>query len=197
MYMDWNFVWEAIVMVLVALMLLRISGRKSIAQMSIPTTVVMISIGAIIVQPIIEDSVAKTIMTIAIFIALLIVIEYLQMKFNIIENLFNGKAKSVIENGQINLKNLKQMRITVDKLEMQLRQKGISNISDVKNATIEANGQLGYELMPDSKPLTVGEFKRLMGNMAIKQNQSPDLDGSLFYEVKNKQHVVQNEEELK
>lgn len=195
--MEWSFVWEAILMVFVALILLRISGRKSIAQMSIPTTVVMISIGAIIVQPIIEDSVTKTIITIALFIAVLVTIEYLQMKINVLEKLFNGKAKSVIENGQINLKNLESMRLTVDKLEMQLRQNGISNISDVKNATIEANGQMGYELMPDSRPLTVGEFKKLMGHMALKNNQSPDIDGSLFYEVKNKQHITPPNEELK
>lgn len=192
-----DYIWESILMVLSAFLLLRISGRKSIAQMTITTTVVMISIGAIIVQPIIEDSVAKTIITIAIFIAVLVFIEYLQMKFNSLEKLFTGKAIPVLENGQFNFKNIKKMRLTIDKLEMQMRQKGISNISDVKNATIEPNGQLGYELKPDSRPLTVGEFKKLMGLMIQQQNQSPDIDGKLFYEVTNKKHVTPNPDDLK
>lgn len=45
---------------------------------------------------------------------------------------------------------------------MRLRNAGISTIKDVKTATIEPNGQLGYELQEDAKPLTVGDFKQLM-----------------------------------
>jgi uncharacterized membrane protein YcaP (DUF421 family) len=54
---------------------------------------------------------------------------------------------------------LKKLRLTVDQLEMRLRNQGISNIEDVKKATIEPNGLLGYELQEDAKPLTIGEFK--------------------------------------
>nr|WP_272506007.1 DUF421 domain-containing protein [Natronobacillus azotifigens] len=184
-------------MVIAGFIFLRLSGRKSLAQMTVTTTVVMISIGAIIVQPIIDDSVAKTLITIIIFISVLIVIEYIQVKSNVLEKLITGKAIAVIENGKINLDNLKKMRFTVDKLEMQLRQRGISNFSDVKNATIEPNGQLGYELTPDARPLTVGEFKKLTGLMMKNQNQSPDVDGSLFYEVIYKQHSKNHQENLK
>ncbi len=63
-----DFMWEAILMVISGFLLLRVSGRKSLAQMTVTTTIVMISIGAIIVQPIIEHSVVKTIITIIIFI---------------------------------------------------------------------------------------------------------------------------------
>ncbi|WP_096200380.1 DUF421 domain-containing protein [Bacillus sp. FJAT-45350] len=191
-----DFIWESFLLIIIGFLLLRISGRKSIAQMTITTTVVMISIGAIIVQPIIEDSVPKTIITMVIFIATLVFLEYLQVKSNALERLLTGTAVSVIENGQINLKNLKKLRLTIDKLEMQMRQKGISNIADIKNATIEPNGQLGYELKPDARPLTVGEFKKLMGAMVIEQNQSPDIDGGLFYEVINKKHPKAYPEDL-
>lgn len=88
------------------------------------------------------------------------------------------------------------MRFTVDKLEMQLRQQGISNLSDVKNATIEPNGRLGYELKPDARPLTVGEFKKLTGLLMKNNNQSPDVDGGLFYEVINYDHKKKHDETL-
>ncbi len=195
--MDLDFIWESVLLVIVGFLFLRVSGRKSIAQMTVTTTVIMISIGSIIVQPIIEDSVPKTIISIAIFIGVLILVEFLQVHFNGLEKLFTGKAKSVIENGQINIENLRKLRLTIDKIEMQLRQKGVSNISDVKNATIEANGQLGYELKPDARPLTVGEFKKLMSHMVQSQNQSPDVDGSLFFEVINNQHKTPIDEKYK
>lgn len=192
-----DYIWEAFLMVISGFLLLRLSGRKSLAQMTVTTTVVMISIGSIIVQPIIEDSVMKTIITIIIFISVLISLEYLQVKSNALEKLMTGKAVSVIENGEINLKNLKKLRFTVDKLEMQMRQQGISNVLDIKNATIEPNGQLGYELKADSKPLTVGEFKKMMGLLIQQQSQSPDSDGNLFYEVINKEHATPHRDDLK
>ncbi|WP_227935398.1 hypothetical protein [Alkalihalobacillus deserti] len=91
-----DFIWESILMVISGFLLLRISGRKSIAQMTITTTIVMISIGAIIVQPIIEDSVTKTLITIAIFIGVLVFIEYLQMKFNSLEKFFTVKQYQLL-----------------------------------------------------------------------------------------------------
>lgn len=191
-----DFVWKAIIMVLAGFLILRLAGRKSIAQMTVTTTIVMISIGSIIVQPIIEDSVMKTIITIIIFVITLVLIEYLQVKFNSIEKFFTGKSIPVIEQGQLNKINLKKLRITVDKLEMQLRQQGISNISDVKNATIEPNGRIGYELMPEAKPLTVGEFKKITGMTFVEPSSLTNKSGSLFYEVTKKQHIKPHDKEL-
>lgn len=183
-----NFVWQALVMILSGFLFLRISGRRSIAQSTIATTIVMISIGTVIVQPIIDTSIFKTIVTIIIFTGALIIVEYLQMKFDLLEKLFTGKALPIIENGTLNIKNFRKIRLTMDKLEMQMRQKGISSLSDIKNATIEPNGQLGYELNQDAKPLTVGDFKRLMGSSILKQNQLSDTEDELFKDINNKHH---------
>ncbi|KAA2297616.1 DUF421 domain-containing protein, partial [Clostridioides difficile] len=43
MRMDW--IWKSVLLVLIGMILLRIAGRKSISQMSVATTVIMISIG--------------------------------------------------------------------------------------------------------------------------------------------------------
>ncbi|WP_431027089.1 DUF421 domain-containing protein [Lysinibacillus sp. LZ02] len=143
-------------------MLLLIAGRKSIAQMTLAQTIVMISIGTIIVQPIVEKSMVKAIIAAAIFVISVIILEYLQLKSNAFEKFITGKSKVVISNGTLNIQNLKKLRLTVDQLEMRLRNHGIANIQDIQTATIEPNGQLGFELKEDAKPLTVGEFKKLM-----------------------------------
>jgi uncharacterized membrane protein YcaP (DUF421 family) len=190
-----NFVWESVVLVIAGFLLLRIAGRKSIAQMTISTTVVMISIGSIIIQPIVETKVWKTVGATAIFIAILVLVEYLEMKFNFFEKFMTGKSKMVISNGNLELKTMRKLRLTVDKLEMLLRQQGITKISDVKAATIEANGQLGYELMPDAKPLTVGEFKKLMSQFQLKDIPTPP-SFTIFEEVKDGEHPIPNEKPL-
>lgn len=184
--MDFSLIWKAALMVSVGFLFLRFVGRKSVSQMTIATTVVLISVGSIIIQPLIDNGITNTILATSVFILFLIVVEYLGMKFNGFEKMITGKAKVVIQNGELQENTLKKMRLTVDKLEMQLRQKGVTKISDVKTATMEPNGQVGYELIPDAQPLTVGEFKKLMsqlGHTFPQQQPSVTKNTNLFDEL--------------
>ncbi len=157
-----NFIWQSVILILAGILLLRVAGRKSIAQMTLAQTVVIISLGTIIVQPIVEKSMIKAIGGAAIFVIAILVLEYLQLKSNTFEKFLTGKSKIVIQNGKLDTQTLKNLRLTADQLEMRLRNQGISKIEDVKTATIEPNGQLGYELQENAKPLTVGDFKKQM-----------------------------------
>ncbi|MDQ0858089.1 uncharacterized membrane protein YcaP (DUF421 family) [Bacillus sp. V2I10] len=59
--MDLSFIWKEFVLIIAGIFLLRVGERKSISQMTLAQTIVMISIGTIIVQPIVEKSVIKAI----------------------------------------------------------------------------------------------------------------------------------------
>ena len=195
--MDYSFIWESIVLIASGLILLRLAGRKSISQLTVPTTVVMISIGTLIIQPIIETSVLRTIGAAATIIAFLVVIEYIEMKYDVFEKILTGAPVIVIDNGQLVEANLRKMRFTVDKLEVRLRQLGIKKISDVRIATLEPNGQLGYELFYDAQPLTVGEFKKLMASLNPQaQYIYPPEEFNIFEEVKRKGHPNVIEDKL-
>ncbi|MFD3273692.1 hypothetical protein ACE3MS_26690 [Paenibacillus dendritiformis] len=39
---------------------------------------------------------------------------------------------------------------------------GIVSVSDVKYATIEISGHMGYELMRHAKPVTIGEMEKML-----------------------------------
>ncbi len=132
-----SFAWKALIIIVFTMVLLRISGRKSIAQMTIAQTMVMVSIGTIIVHPILETSLLKTLIAASIFFIALILMEWFQVKANWFEFFLTGKSKFVIEDGQLNIKNLKKLRLTVDQLEMRLRLLGISNINTIKYVTLE------------------------------------------------------------
>ncbi|MCM3690911.1 DUF421 domain-containing protein [Neobacillus niacini] len=188
-----SFIWQSLLLIVAGILLLRLAGRKSISQMTLAQTIVMISMGTIIVQPIVEKSVIKAVIGAAIFVATIVIIEFFEVKFNSFEKFITGKSKIVIENGTLNTKNLKRLRLTVDQLEMRLRNHGISKIADVKIATIEPNGLLGYELNDNAKPLTVGEFKQLLdlyfpliqGAKDATQNKSQEK-GNIFEEIKER-----------
>ncbi|WP_344910056.1 YetF domain-containing protein [Amphibacillus indicireducens] len=124
------------------------------------------------------------------------------MKFDLTETISTGKAKIVIENGQLNIANLKKLRMSVDRLETRLRQSGITSIEDVKHATIEFSGLLGYELQEDKQAATKAEIKELLDEIThlkqalgvmMKPAKQERQSSNIFTEVKNKQFEGENE----
>lgn len=198
--MDYSLIWKTIVIFLAGKFILRLGGRKSISQMTITQTIVMVGIGSLLIQPIAEEEIWGTLLIAFIFTMLMVISEYLEIKFDIFESLFSGKAVIVIDNGEIILKNLKKLRLTVDRLETRLRQNGVNSIKDVKTATIEVSGQIGYELKDDKKPLTKEDFITIMAEISQKnqlmagsqKTQKSDSD-SIFREVTAKNKEGKNE----
>lgn len=198
--MDFSLIWKTIVIFFTGKLVLRIGGRKSISQMTITQTIVMVGIGSLLIEPIAEDNVWITLFISLIFTLLMVVSEYLEIKFDILESLFSGKSVVVIEDGEINLKNLKKLRLTVDRLETRLRQNGVSSLKDVKTGTLEVSGQLGYELKDDKKPLTKEDFITIMSCLTemselmkgYQRTLNNDSD-SIFQEIKNKNREGKNE----
>lgn len=198
--MDYSLIWKTIIIFFIGKMILRIGGRKSISQMTITQTIVMVGIGSLLIQPIAEENIWGTLLIAFIFTLLMVISEYLEVKFDILESFFSGKAVIVIENGKPNLKNLKKIRLTVDRLETRLRQNGVSSMKDVKTGTIEVSGQLGYELKDDKKPLTKEDFITIMTEisqlnelMRGYQNTQKNNSDNMFQEVINKNKEGKNE----
>ncbi|WP_134703485.1 DUF421 domain-containing protein [Ammoniphilus sp. YIM 78166] len=196
--MEW--IWKAVLMVVGGTILLRIAGRKSIAQMTLAQTVIMIAIGSLLIQPVAGENIWITFGVGAVLVLTLIVLEYAQIKSDLLEKWITGKSVVLIENGQLVVKNLKKYRLTVDQLEMQLRKSSIGKISDVQWATIEPNGQLGYMLKEPKQTATKEDIKKIMDiletrlpamNFMATQSQAQtqaQTQASLFSEVANNGH---------
>ena len=180
---DLHWVWQTILIFYVGRIILRLAGRKSISQMTITQVVVMIGIGSLLIQPVSNKGLMHTFGVGFLITILMIVTEFLEMKFDILETISTGKSKIVIENGEINIATLKKLRMSIDRLETRLRQSGIASIEDLNYATIEISGQLGYELKEDKKPMTKEDFNLLMTELyEIKKSLGINSD---FHSSKN------------
>jgi uncharacterized membrane protein YcaP (DUF421 family) len=200
--MEFDWIWKAVIIILGGTFLLRFAGRKSISQMTLAQTVIMIGIGSLLIQPVAGKNIWVTLGVGAVLVATLVVMEFAQLKSDKVEKFITGKSKVVVENGVLVEKNLRKMRLTVDQLEMKLRQSNVSKISDVRWATLEPNGQLGYMLMPEAQPITNKQFEMLQQDIQmIKQLLNPLLSGqsnqqtqeneeqNIFKEVDTKSHL--------
>lgn len=177
--MDLNLIWQTFLIFAVGTIILRIGGRKTISQMTIPQTVIMIAIGTLLIQPVSGRGLWTTFGIAGLLVLCLIIAEFIQLKFDKAETALSGKATPVIEKGQLIEINLKKHRLTVDKLEERLRQAGISTIDDVQYATLESNGQLGYSLKMEKQPATKEDIQNLITfiqNGQPLQNDNPSQD---------------------
>lgn len=189
--MDLNWIWQSILIFIVGTFILRVGGRKSISQMTISQTIVMIGLGSLLIQPVSGKGLLVTFLAAGILTILMIITEYLEIKIDFLETMFSGKAVIVIENGKPNIKNLKKLRMSIDRLETRLRQSGISSIEDVQYATIEVSGQLGYELKNNKRPLNQEDFIKLMSEIyelksMISNKAKPESNenNNIFKEIK-------------
>jgi uncharacterized membrane protein YcaP (DUF421 family) len=188
--MDLNFIWKAFLMFIIGKSLLRLGGRRSISQMTPTQMAVMIGIDVLLIEPLESDNILTTLLVSLVLVFLMIISEYIEMKFDFIESIFVGKAIIVIENGKANIKNLSKLHMSLDNLEIRLRQSGISKIDDVEYATIEVNGNLGYKLKEGREPLTKDDFIALMSNVngfKIDKQKAKNKD-DIFSEIKSKKY---------
>jgi uncharacterized membrane protein YcaP (DUF421 family) len=177
---------EAFLVTFLIMIVLEFAGRKSISQFTMIQTVVIIAIGETIFLPITEDNfgIIKT-LTIAITLILfMIMMEWLEIKFNFVERLFTKKAVVVVYDGKLNYEALRKNRLSVDQLEIKLRSLGISNYEEMKSITLETNGHLGFEYKDMYKPLTKFELLQILK----KENELP------FYKVKGNNHFDEIDE---
>lgn len=207
--MELDLIWKAVLLVVAGTLLLRVAGRKSISQMTLAQTVIMIGIGSLLIQPVSGQDIGTTIGVGAVLVLTLVGVEYLELKSDLFENFITGKAKTIIQDGVVNEANLKKMRLTYDQLEMIFREKHVSTLDDVKCATLESNGQLGFELKEEAQPVTKREFQQLQKSInallashtllqGLSEQAGPQKDHqeNLFTEVKNNGHLVPPPERL-
>ncbi|UOE93601.1 DUF421 domain-containing protein [Alkalihalobacillus sp. LMS39] len=202
--MDLHFVWKAVVIVIGGVLILRLAGRKSISQLTVAQTVMMVAVGSLIIQPVGDRNIWVTLLITLLLVLTLILIEFLVLKFDKLESFLYGKSVIVVQDGILHEENLRQLRLTVDMLEVRLRQQGVQHVSDLQWATIESNGQLGYMLKPPKQYATKEDIEMLKS--MIQASSTVPLEYSftkkkeqdnVFTEVKNKAHPVSPPKHLK
>lgn len=133
---------KAVLILGAGILLLRFSGKRAIAQMTVPEVVLMIAVGTILIQPLGGTSEWNAIYGGAILIAGMILVSKIQIWFPKTRKYLYGVPSVIIKNGSIDVKELKKMRMTTNELEMRLRQLGTEGIADVEMAVLEPSGSL-------------------------------------------------------
>ena len=141
------------------ILVVRLLGKRQLGQMEPSEFVVTMLLANLATIPMEEPStpVMHGIVPIALIFAAEYLIAYLTLRSIFIRRLFCGKPVILIENGKISAKNLRRTRINLDELTMHLREKEIFDLSEVKFAILETNGQLSPLMYTKNMPASAKE----------------------------------------
>lgn len=147
---------RTVMLYLIVLAVIRIMGKAELSKMSPFQMVVVFMIAELASIPIESPDVSMITGVTAIFTLMFIqvLISYLSLKNEKFKNFFSGKPSILINQGQINHKEMKNLRITINDLMEQLRLGSAASLSEVEYAIMESNGDLSIIQKADNKPLT-------------------------------------------
>ena len=138
------------------IIVMRLMGKRQLGELEISDLVTTFLISEIASLPITDTEIplSHAIIPIIALLSLEVGISTLLSKFPKIKFIFSARPSTLIKNGSICKKALEDARLSFDELFSQLRQQGYDDISQIKYAILEQNGNITVIQRSRYKPLT-------------------------------------------
>ncbi len=140
---------------------MRIMGKRQLGDLQPVELVVTLLIADLAAIPMQDTNIPLLLglVPILILVSLELIFSGLMLKFPFVTTLISGKPVAVIVDGQIQQKELKRLRMSVEDLTESLRQLNIFNIEEVQYALVETNGKVSAVLKPANRPVTAKDMQ--------------------------------------
>ena len=140
--------------------LIRLMGKRQIGELQPSELVVTILLSEIASIPMQDNNIPIIHSVVALFtlVSYEILTSAVGLKSVKLRTALQGHPVIVIRNGEIDMKALRKLRMTVNDLVSAIRQKDIFDISQVSYAIFETNGQISVLLKPEYRNSTAKDL---------------------------------------
>lgn len=134
----------------------RLMGKRQIGELDPSELVVTILVSDLAAVPMQDLGIPMVsgLIPIATLIVLEILLSFLALKSRFFRRLLNGQPAIIIRSGKLDIKKLRQMRLTTDEVIETLRKQNVSSVADVKYGVIEPDGSLSVVLKQPQQQVT-------------------------------------------
>lgn len=153
-----DYFWTPFMVFLFGYLLVKMSGKRSVAQMTSFDLIFIMIIGTSISEPIVSKNNWVSLWY-SFAIALLYVVLSRLALVNKLKHWVTPSPTVLIRGGDIDEKGLKKVKITVEELQGILRTKGYTNKLDVEMAVMEESGQVSVIPKSDKRPLQPSDIQ--------------------------------------
>lgn len=139
-----NLVFRGTVVFISVLLLLRISGKRQLGQMSASEFVAILLISNAVQNSMNggDNSLTGGLVLAAVLIGLSWAISYVTYRSKLLSAVFEGTPTLIIHNGKLVRKNLVREHLSDTELKILLRKQGIHDFDQIVTAILEADGTL-------------------------------------------------------
>jgi len=154
-------------MYLVLLAMLRVLVRRHIGTLSLTDLLVLVLIADAAQNAMASEyrSLPEGIILCATIVGWSYVLDWLSFRYKWVRRLLEPAPLPLIRDGKLQRRNLQQELITMDELNSQLREHGITDSKEVKVAYLEPDGQISVIKMHDDKSDNDESPKRRQGGV--------------------------------
>lgn len=152
---------RTVILYLVIIVGVRLMGKRQVGELE-PSELVLSLIIADLASVPMQDlgiPLHTGIIPILALLSMTMILSVLTMKSVRFRALLCGKPSVIIRNGQIDQKEMRRNRLTLDELLEELRNQGCTDPAKVQYAILETNGLLSVLLYSSQKPATAQQLK--------------------------------------
>ena len=123
---------------------MRLMGKRQIGELEISDLVTTFLISEIASLPITEPELplSHAIIPITLLLSIEVIISFIISRFPKLKPIFTSRPTTLIRNGELCQKAMRDARLSFDELFSELRQQGVDDISQIKYAILEQNGNI-------------------------------------------------------
>ena len=198
---------RAFILYILIIICMRVMGKRQLGELQPTELVITILLSEIAAIPMQDNALplGNSIVAVLLLVALEVINSIVVLKVPGMRSLLQGNSLVIIRDGVIDQKQMKRLRFTMDDLFDQLRQKDVFDISDVRYAIVETNGQLSVMLKPEKENVTAemadlpNETKGLLcmvindGKFLKRSFKESDMDEEKIYSILEKEKTELDE----
>lgn len=158
---NWHFILKVALIYIVTFAMVRILGKKQVANMTFWDVVSAIALGSLAASSIFsrDTPVWLDVLAIAGWGAVTLLTDWLVLKSRAFRRLFQGRPAVLIANGQVQEAVMRRERMNIDLLRGELRAMGAFRLEEVDWAIIEPNGKVTVQKKTGDQTPTRSDLK--------------------------------------
>lgn len=140
----WEFVLRAVAVYVALLVMVRLSGKRSVGQFTPFDMILLILLGTAVQNSLIGEDVSLVggLLLAATLIALNHAVGWVTARSRRIHGLLEGRAVKIIEDGVLDKERLRKEGVSEMDLDEALRRAGLEHVSEVRRGWLETDGHI-------------------------------------------------------
>ena len=121
-------------------------GSKGVSQLTIYQLIIILSLGNIVAEPMINSDtpILSMVTVVVIIIVVFKLLDYVSAKNKRMEKIINPEVIELVKDGQMDEEGMIKARIGIKEYQSFMRLAGIRDINEIETSNLEINGQISF-----------------------------------------------------